>query len=56
MPDFEIRYYRSDGRLAFVHMCALPTLREAQELAQQKLGDYAQFKIIDRKVQPVAMT
>ena len=54
MPDFEIRYYAADGKLAFIHMCAYPTIAEAESFAQQNIGDYARFEIVDRAAQPGA--
>jgi hypothetical protein len=54
MPDYEIRYYSTDGKLAFVHMCAYQTIAEAQEFARKNIGDHARFEIIDREPEPSA--
>ena len=54
MPDFEIRYYATDGKLALVHMCARKDVAEAREFAQKNIGDYARFEVIDRNTQPAA--
>ena len=48
MPDFEIRYYHADGKLALVHMCTQNTHEEAQELAQTNLKDHARFEVRSR--------
>jgi hypothetical protein len=45
MPDFEIRYYHADGKLALVHMCIQETPGEAHKLAQINLKDYARFEV-----------
>ncbi|MBS0273892.1 MAG: hypothetical protein JSR55_05710 [Proteobacteria bacterium] len=56
MPDFEIRYYHADGKLALVHICAYRTEAEAEEFAQNNMGDHARFEIVDRQAQPSATT
>ena len=56
MPDFEIRYYSADGKLAFIRMCTYPTIADAEIFAQRNIGEYARFEIIDRKAQPGAAT
>jgi len=45
MPDFEIRYYHADGKLAVVHMCIRKTRDEAQEFARINLKDFARFEV-----------
>jgi hypothetical protein len=45
MPDFEIRYYHADGKLALVHMCIQETLEDAEKLARLNLKDYARFEV-----------
>jgi hypothetical protein len=52
MPDFEIRYYHTDGRLALVHMCAYRTFDEAEKFARKNIGEHARFQIIDRNTPP----
>jgi len=47
MPDFEIRYYHADGKLALVHMCIQATIEGAREFAQINLKDYARFEVRD---------
>ena len=47
MPDFEIRYYHADGKLAVVHMCIQKTLDEAHEFARINLKDFARFEVRD---------
>jgi hypothetical protein len=47
MPDFEIRYYHADGKLALVQMCSQTTREKAQEFAQINLKDYAHFEVRD---------
>ncbi|HEY4124219.1 MAG TPA: hypothetical protein VGM36_06360 [Rhizomicrobium sp.] len=47
MPDFEIRYYHADGKLAVVHMCIQKTREAAHELAQIHLKDHARFEVRD---------
>jgi hypothetical protein len=54
MPDFEIRYYHADGKLALVHMCSHNTLAEAREFAEQNIGEHARFELIDRNATPAA--
>jgi hypothetical protein len=54
MPDFEIRYYHADGKLAFVHMCAYRTINEARNFAQKNIGEHARFEIVDRSAEPAA--
>ncbi|HWA29683.1 MAG TPA: hypothetical protein VG867_01235 [Rhizomicrobium sp.] len=54
MPDFEIRYYAADGKLALVHMCAYRTAAEAKEFARKNIGDHARFELIDRNAEPAA--
>jgi len=45
MPDFEIRYYHADGKLALVHMCIQDTLEDAHEFARLNLKDHAHFEV-----------
>ena len=45
MPDFEIRYYHADGKLALVHMCIQVSLEDAHEFAQVNLKDFARFEV-----------
>ncbi|MGN6150300.1 MAG: hypothetical protein ACTHPD_17340 [Rhizomicrobium sp.] len=52
MPDFEIRYYHADGKLAVVHMCACATIDDAHILAEANIGEHARFEIVDRAAQP----
>lgn len=47
MPDFEIRYYHADGRLALVHICIQKTLEEARRFARANIKDYARFEVRD---------
>lgn len=47
MPDFEIRYYHADGKLALVHICIRKTRDEAEEFAQINLKDFARFELRD---------
>jgi hypothetical protein len=54
MPDFEIRFYHADGKLALVHMCACATVDEARIFAEKNIGEHAQFEIVDRAAQPAA--
>jgi hypothetical protein len=54
MPDFEIRYYHADGKLALVHMCTYSTADEAEEFARENVGEYVRFEIVDRKAAHVA--
>ena len=54
MPDFEIRYYHADGKLALVHMCARTTIDEARIFAKENIGEHAQFEIFDRAARPAA--
>ena len=55
MPDFEIRYYHADGKLALVHMCACATIDEAHALAEENAGEHTRFEVVDRAAQPGAM-
>ena len=52
MPDYEIRYYRSDGTLAVVHVTVQPSEEHAHEYAQRNLGDHAHFELAANYVQP----
>jgi hypothetical protein len=45
MPDFEIRYYHADGKLAVVHMCIHKTIESAKEFARINLKDHARFEL-----------
>lgn len=45
MPDFEIRYYHADGKLALVHMCIQKTVQDAHDFAQINLKDHARFEV-----------
>ena len=45
MPDFEIRYYHADGKLALVHMCIQMSLEDAQEFARVNQKDFARFEV-----------
>jgi hypothetical protein len=56
MPDFEIRYYDANGKLALVHMCAYPSAADARDFAEQNIGEHARFEIIDREPEPSAAT
>jgi len=56
MPDYEIRFYHADGKLAFIHMCARANIEEAREFAQQNIGDHARFDVIDRAAEPGVVT
>jgi hypothetical protein len=47
MPDFEIRFYHADGKLALVHMCIHETLQAAREFARLNLKDHARFEVRD---------
>jgi len=47
MPDFEIRYYHADGKLALVHMCIQKALKDAYEFARANLKDHARFEVRD---------
>ena len=47
MPDFEIRYYHADGKLALVHMCNQKTREDAHEFAQRNLKEHAHFEVHD---------
>ncbi|HTT97820.1 MAG TPA: hypothetical protein VMF58_07195 [Rhizomicrobium sp.] len=52
MPDFEIRYFYTDGSLAVVHITSVETTPEAEEYAKRHLQDYAQFEV--REIGPRA--
>ena len=45
MPDFEIRYYRTDGTLALVHITIQPNERHAREYAMRHQGDHVRFEV-----------
>ncbi|HEY8947318.1 MAG TPA: hypothetical protein VIM56_00385 [Rhizomicrobium sp.] len=53
MPDFEIRYYHADGKLALVHMCIQNTLADAHEFARLNLKDNAHFEVRDGDGSPL---
>ena len=54
MPDFEIRYYHADGKLAVVHMCIHKTIESAKEFAQVNLKEYARFEVRAGDGSPIA--
>jgi hypothetical protein len=54
MPDFEIRYYHADGKLAVVHMCIHKTIESAKEFARINLKDYAHFEVRAASGNPIA--
>ncbi len=45
MPDYEIRYYRADGTLAFIQITVQPSERHAREHALRHQGDNARFDL-----------
>lgn len=47
MPDFEIRYFHADGKLALVHVTAHPSIEDARAHAQANLGEHARFELRD---------
>ena len=47
MPDYEIRFYHADGKLALVHMSSHESEDDARQHAQILLNEYAHFEIRD---------
>ncbi len=45
MPDYEIRYFYADGRLAVIHMSMHNSAQDAEEYARFNLQDHARFEI-----------
>jgi hypothetical protein len=45
MPDFEIRYFRTDGTLALVHVTSHETMEEAVLHARRNQKDHARFEV-----------
>jgi hypothetical protein len=55
MPDFEIRYFHADGKLALVHVTAHASLEEAHAHARTHIGDHARFELRDGAGRPLAL-
>lgn len=49
MPDFEIRYFRTDGTLAIVHVTSHETIEEAELHARHHADDHARFEVREVK-------
>ncbi len=45
MPDYEIRYFHADGRLAVIYVSNHASRREAEDYASRNLQDHARFEI-----------
>ena len=45
MPDYEIRFFDADGKLAVVHMSHHHSDEEAVAQARGLLGDHARYEI-----------
>jgi len=45
MPDFEIRYFHANGRLAVIYVSNHACSREAEDYARRNLQDHARFEI-----------
>ena len=45
MPDFEIRYFHTDGTLAIVHVTSHETIEEAELHARHNQKDHAHFEV-----------
>jgi hypothetical protein len=49
VPDFEIRYFRTDGTLAIVHVTSHETIEEAELHAQRHQKEHARFELHEVK-------
>jgi hypothetical protein len=45
VPDFEIRYFHSDGTLGLVHITSHKTRAEAEAQALRNQDEYAHFEV-----------
>jgi hypothetical protein len=45
MPDFEIRYFDTDGKLAVIVMTTQPNEALALEEAHKNLADHSRFEV-----------
>ncbi len=45
MPDFEIRYFHTDGTLGLVHITSHKTRAEAEAHALRNKDEYAHFEV-----------
>lgn len=54
MPDYEIRYFHADGRLAMVHVSSHDSEKEAVEHARRNQKDHARFEVRSGNGTPIS--
>lgn len=52
MPDFEIRYFNTDGSLALVHVTSHPSLDKAEEHAALHQHPHDRFEVYEVNATP----